>query len=293
MSAIALAKEVAAHSRKASKGFWRDISKTASALKTAATDPEEKNRLWAVQTFADATAIYLDAYRQMARGKFTDGWCTLEQAEHGFARLAENIFIEDLIPLIDRRTELIALWQSLFPYRHFISPGMRYKKWGCSICGQQSTPVDPCGHIRNRVYAGQLCVRIIQEAEPLEVSIVTDPVQKYSVLQLDYDYSVVQYVLDHLSGPFHQWTGEWTHKRHPHSKFTDRPHDGPCPCGSKLRYQECCLLTQGVRLPHFQMAMASGARVGPLEERLVTHPPDERPSYGPRTFRANLLKAGG
>ena len=37
---------------------------------------------------------------------------------------------------------------------------------------------------------------------------LTHTTQKYSVLQLDYNYSVVQYVLDHLSEPFHQWTGE-------------------------------------------------------------------------------------
>lgn len=271
VSAIALAKEVMAHSQKPLKGFWRAISQNARVLKAVAPNSEEKNRLWAVQTCADATALYLDAYRQMARGKFMDGWCTLEQAELGFARLAENVFIEDLTPLIERRAELIALWQSVFPYRYFASPGMRCKKWACSICGRQSTPVDPCGHVPSKVYAGQLCFRIIQEFEPLEISIVTDPVQKYSVLQLDYDYSVVQYVIDHLSGPFHQWTGEWTYKHHPHSKFADRPHGGPCPCDSKLRYQECCLLTEGVRLPHFQMTVTGGTRAGTLEERLVTH----------------------
>lgn len=293
-SAKELAKTIATNNRKPLKSFWREISRTARSLKAGPAEPEEKNRLWSIQTFADATVFYLDAYRLMARGKFYDGWCTLEHAEQAFARLVENPFIEELGPLIQSRAELVALWQSLFPYRHFASPSMRYKKWACSICGIQSTPVEPCGHVPHRVYAGQLCYRIIHEAEPTHVAIVTDPVQKYSVLQLDYDYSVVRYVLDHLTGPFHRWDGKWTHKRHPHAKFADRPHEGPCPCNSKLRYSECCLLEDGVRLPHFQMVVDSGAtRAGPSDEQLILRSPsDQIARDGDRTFRVNLLKAG-
>lgn len=275
-SAKVLAETITAKSRKPLKGFWRDISRTARSLKARPLDPEEKNRLWSIQTFADSTEFYLDAYRRMARGEYYDGWCTLEHAELGFARLAANPFIEELERLVQSRAELVALWQSLFPYRHFASPGMRYKKWECSICGKQSTPVEPCGNVIQRVYAGQLCYRIIREAEPTHVAIVTDPVQKYSVLQLDYDYSIVRYVLDHLTGPFHRWDGAWTHKRHPHARFNDRPQNGPCPCDSKLRYSECCLLEDGVRLPHFQMVVTPGAtRAGSLDERLVLYPPNE------------------
>jgi hypothetical protein len=146
-SAKELAKTIATNNRKPLKSFWREISRTARSLKAGPAEPEEKNRLWSIQTFADATVFYLDAYRLMARGKFYDGWCTLEHAEQAFARLVENPFIEELGPLIQSRAELVALWQSLFPYRHFASPSMRYKKWACSICGIQSTPVEPCGHV--------------------------------------------------------------------------------------------------------------------------------------------------
>jgi hypothetical protein len=289
-----LAKTIAANSRKPLKNFWRGLSRTAQSLKAGPAASEEKNRLWSIQSFADATVFYLDAYRLMARGKLYEGWCKLEHAELGFSRLIENPFIEELAPLIQNRAQLVALWQSLFPYQHFASPGMRYKKWACSICGKQSTPVEPCGHVRNRVYDGQLCYRIIYEAEPLEVSIVTDPVQKYSVLQLDYDYSVVRYVLDHLTSAFHRWEGEWTHKRHSHANFVDRPHDGPCPCNSKLRYSECCLLEDGVRLPHFQMAVYGGStRAGPLDDHLILRSPsNETAPSGDWTVHANLLKAG-
>jgi hypothetical protein len=288
-----LAKVVEAKNRKPLKSFWREINRTARSLKAGPAEPEGKNRLWSIQTFADGTTIYLDAYRLMSRGKFYDGWCALEHAEQAFARLVENPFIEELAPLIQERAELIALWQSLFPYKHFVSPAMHYKKWACSICGKQSTPVEPCGHVPHRVYAGQLCYRVIYEAEPTHIALVTDPVQKYSVLHLDYDYSVVQYVLDHLTNAFQRWDGEWIHKRHPHAKFADRPHDGPCPCDSKLRYSECCSLEDGVRLPHFQMTVYGGTRAGSLDDQLILRSPSEQTERGSdRTFRANLLKAG-
>ncbi|ESX45403.1 SEC-C domain-containing protein [Mesorhizobium sp. C416B] len=268
LSSANLAAQVIAHRDRSSRIYWRELAKSAGRPKAITNDPEEKNRLWFIGAFIDGTGLYLEAYRQLRRGHYLDGWCTLEQAELAFARQEDNPFVPELLPYVKQRANLIALWQSTFPYRHFISPGMILKRWACSICGKQSTPVEPCGHTPNRVYAGEFCFRKILEFEPQEMSIVTDPVQKYSVLQLDYDYSVVRYVLDHLAGPFDEWDGEWTHKRQSHKHFEDRPHEGPCPCGSKLHYSECCLPTDGVRLPHFQIRVAHRTS-GVAEDRIV------------------------
>lgn len=268
LDSAAFIAEVLAHQNRASLTFWRDLGKRTRIRKALAKNSNEKNRLWFIGAFAEGTELYLQAYRLLRRGSYLDGWRTLEKAELAFARQEKNPIISELIASVERRSDLIALWQSTFPYRYFISPGMVLKRWECSICGKCSTPVDPCGHIPNRVYAGELCYRRILDCEPKEISIVTDPVQKYSVLQLEYDYSVVRYVLEHLTGPFCEWSGEWTYKRHPHIHFSDRPYDGPCPCDSKLRYSECCLPTDGVRLRHFQMT-ASGAGRGPREDLLV------------------------
>lgn len=43
----------------------------------------------------------------------------------------------------------------------------------CSICGENP---DDCPHIRGRVYAGQLCVSVVTQADLLEVSLVSRPV---------------------------------------------------------------------------------------------------------------------
>lgn len=294
LPSTALTAEILAYRNRPGRIYWRKLGKIAHSRKASAADEAEKDRLWFITAFATGTEKYLDALRQLRRGDFYKGWCTLEEAEIVFARQEDNPFIPDLRTLSEQRADLIALWQSTFPYRHFVSPGMILKRWECSICCKQSTPVEPCGHIPGRVYAGQFCYRRILDCQPREVSIVTDPVQKYSVLQLEYNYSVVRYVLDHLDSPFQPWSGEWTHKRHPHQHFTDRPANGPCPCNSSLRYSECCQREVGVRLPHFQITVSGGTRRGTFEDQLVLRSRDEQiPAAGEnRTFRAAIFKAG-
>lgn len=135
---------------------------------------------------------------------------------------------------------------------------MRLRDWACSICGKKSTPISPCGHKPGIVYAGELCIRVIKSFEALEVSIVTNPVQKYSVLfpeGLTFDYSLVEFALSKLQGPFQEWDGNWTTKRHSHEQFLGVAPTDPCPCSSHLHYAECCLPTEGVLLPHFAMTL--------------------------------------
>lgn len=137
----------------------------------------------------------------------------------------------------------------------------------------RSTPVTPCGHTPGKVYAGECCYRTIKNAQILEVSLVTNPVQKYSVAFIegsDHDYALVRYVLDHLNGPFHPWEGEWTYKRHGHEHFSHCIPSDDCPCGSGLRYEECCLPADGVRIRHF--AMAAAGPVTPTEKVLLIKP---------------------
>jgi len=53
-----------------------------------------------------------------------------------------------------------------------MSIGAIIKKASCSIC--RSDPHD-CSHIMGRIYGGERCVRVIEEAELLEVSLVDRP----------------------------------------------------------------------------------------------------------------------
>lgn len=235
---------------------WMDLSRRASQAKIAAASTEEKDEIWAVETYAAAVVEYLSAYIAIRERRYYEAWCQLEHAEIALRWISLNPINLEIAVLASKLATTVELWQSAFPYRIFASPGYRYKNWKCSICGLKSTPVSPCGHSVGRVYDGKLCTRLITEVDILEISIVRHPVQKYSVLapsDSDHNFDAVDYIISVLRGPFYRWTGFWTHKRHPHDHWKDVTHEAPCPCGSQLRYSECCLLEEGVRLKHFAL----------------------------------------
>jgi len=255
---------------------WQALEARALAAKQAANDADAKNRLWAVQAFAKAMATYVGAFEMMKAADHFGAWKDLEQVEIALKNSAKNPFLPELVPLIGARAGMIARWQSLFPYRFFMSPGMIKKNWECSICGKKSTPISPCGHTPGQVYAGELAVRRITEVDLLEISIVTEPVQKYSVAFVkgqEFDYGIVDFVLEQLGRPFDPWEGVWGFKRHAHEHFPDLGLDDPCPCGSDLRYGECCRQKSGIRLRHFHLfsddslVVENSRRVGTFRRR--------------------------
>jgi len=153
----------------------------------------------------------------------------------------------------------VSKFQSLFPYRMFLSPSLVIRKCRCSICGQEMSIRNPCGHRRGEIYDGELCTRIVEDADLLEVSLVPNPVQKYSVVfpkdsdgasSDPYDYRLVEYVTRGLRVPFDAWDVEWTNIRHPHELYSHYAKGDKCPCGSGKTYESCCLQESGVLRPH-------------------------------------------
>jgi hypothetical protein len=106
-----------------------------------------------------------------------------------------------------------------------------------------------------------MCLHEITKAEILELSIVTNPVQKYSVLFFQgengekgdpYNYSAINYLANHLEAPYDDWRVQISYKLHPHSQFTHILKDEMCPCGSDKKYDECCLKEPGVKMLHYE-----------------------------------------
>jgi len=157
----------------------------------------------------------------------------------------------------------VTQWQSLYPYKLFVSPAFLHKRKECSICHKVINPWSDCGHEVGRVYVGEECFHIVTEAELLEVSLVLNPVQKYSVANVgrdkagdvvdEHDYSVVRFVADRLASPFDGWRMHWTYAYHPHELFAQINPDDGCPCESGRAYKSCCLTRPGVIRPHAQI----------------------------------------
>lgn len=255
----------------------------ASALATLKLKALERHdecaakRIWCVQQAHRGQTLYLRAFARMKQGLFHEAWLDFEEAELALQFLQPHA--GDLWPTsrLSFVNKYIQKWQRLFPYKVFGSPEIVQLEKTCSICNQRITPRSHCGHVVGEIYGGEMCGRIVTKVEFLGMSMVENPVQKYSVLFLTdpktgraydhYDYGLVRYAVGALRKPFDEWDSEWTTRRHPHSYFRHVGRNDACPCGSKKKYKKCCLLEEGVLRPHVQFTFS-------------VPPPDGTPSEG-------------
>jgi hypothetical protein len=215
--------------------------------------------IWCLEQTLTTQTHYLDAFVNMRSAQFYDAWCALEQAEvslffldHHFRDLNDRYSLEFI------RTQ-ISQFQSAFPYRMFFSPGMIHREKKCSVCGTRLSIRNPCGHRAGEIYDGEMCSRIITKIDLTEVSLVTNPRNKYAVgfprgkagsPNDGYDYSLVKSIVERLQSPFDRWTCRFNEERVPHSRFPNVGRNHDCPCGSKSKYKRCCLNESGVRRSH-------------------------------------------
>jgi hypothetical protein len=261
-----LVKKIVANLKATRRESWDEITASSKALlenAIAANSEEAANRAWYLNEAVKLRALYLDCFSQLGSGQYYEAWCNLEQIEIGVGWLLQNPFYDSERFQIRELLLLVERWQTLFPYGVFLSPEIVATRKECGICGAINNPWNHCGHQPGRVYAGRLCSRIVKEAKLLSISLVRDPVQKYSVGFLSgpngervdqHDYSVLKFLRERISEPYSEWSYEKTFALHPHDAFSDFLPTDPCPCESGRKYGECCLTKAGVIRPHIQFA---------------------------------------
>lgn len=247
--------------------IWTERVDQALELKKAAKDQGDEvqaNESWFIEQTCRAFSDYLDAWHAIKEFRFFDAWKLFEIAEITCRSLIRNPFCPLDKTGVRALFERIVEWQKIFPYKVFGSPELVVGRYECSICGLKVDPWSSCPHEKGRVYFGEMCVHIARDVRILSISLVDDPVQKYSVIfpkgNADdpdpFDYGLVKFVSERLNGPFSLWASELTQAWHPHSVFGESPADGPCPCESGRSYRECCLEKQGVLRPHVQVSFS-------------------------------------
>jgi len=220
--------------------------------------------IWCCQTILKAHWHYQTAFVQMHGDDFYVGWCSLEQAELQLHFLERHYTTDEKDSFgITFMSRQIPKFQAIFPYKMFMSPGFIKEEVICSICEKKISIRSHCGHMPGEIYDGEQCGRIITKSTLLEISMTPDPLQKYSVTflvdektgeRVEYDYTRVKYVVQGLRSPFHDWDMEETTIRHPHRLFADVDFDEDCPCGSDIKYKDCCLpVEEGVLRPHMRV----------------------------------------
>jgi hypothetical protein len=225
-------------------------------------DQDRARTIWCLETALQIQNLYLQAFSELRDRKFYEAWCDLERAEIALDSIERHdtaCWPQFRLGFIKAHIER---WQSIFPYRLFLSPGFVALEKTCSICGNNVTPRKPCGHTKGEIYDGTQCLRIVTRIRMLEVSFVEKPLQKYSVVFLQdsetaksrdhYNYGLVQYAISALRSPFDGWNVEHTKRIQPHSRFSHLGRNDPCPCGSTKKYKQCCGPKEGVRCPHVE-----------------------------------------
>jgi hypothetical protein len=232
---------------------------------------------WCLENIGKAQNEYMRAWLSMSEDRFYAAWCAFEQCEitlHFLARHFDDS--EDRYALKFLRDH-VPRWQSLFPYKVFISPGLIKISARCSICGTKFLPRHSCDHRLGRLYDGEACFSIVDAAKLLEISLVTNPVQKYSVAFPEwrkFDYAAVHYVRSGLASPWHGWETEWSTRRKADPKYAATTRNSRCPCGSGRKFKRCHLNDPYHNAPHLEILFHEEVAVG-FQSKL-----DDKPHYG-------------
>ena len=274
--------------------FWSNLSAAiGNELKSYQALEAEMyaNICWFLKSACDIRDLYIHSISEIKDGDFYKGWCDLDSVENGLFTLLRNPFLDVAEFEVRELLELTHAWQKTFPYKFFLSPEILYKSVQCGICSANITPWERCQHEVGVVYCGACCHRHIIAAELLSLSIVDDPVQKYSVIHTRddengqkiefYNYATVRFVAERVVSPFDGFKVVWIKAFHSHELFCDRPTDGPCPCESGRVYSDCCFPKRGVLRPHLHITFE--------KEPIGTMSSAELVGYGDKSGDALLL----
>jgi len=219
----------------------------------ASGNGELANQCWRETEALKLNILYINAFSKIKNEKYRDAWCELERCEINCNFLEENSSQEFLVKTrVCFIKEKIEVLQSLYPYCIFASPGFTVSYYKCSICDHKIRPRSRCEHKKGKIYNGELCVHIAGDMEFKEISLVTKPVQKYSVVHDDktLDFSLLIYLFDIVENPFEDWDVNWTTMKFPIDRFSSLEKGGECPCKSGAIFKDCCLEKDEVEIPH-------------------------------------------
>lgn len=242
------------------------LGKKLSELKTDAisrNDQDEASRVWCIEKIAEVQRAFIEAFSKLKNGEFYNAWCQFERCEIELKNLQRHHTTSTEDPhRLNYIYRMISRWQSIYPYRIFFSPEFLKKKILCSICGCAVTPRSQCEHEKGNLYNGESCHHIIAEVEILGISVVKNPVQRYSVAFISdedgkrhdhYNYDELKFVTDRVSSPFHEWKPEQTTRIIHSSDVSHLDPDSPCPCTSGEKFSQCCSGRTEITIPHLMI----------------------------------------
>ena len=243
-----------------------DTLANVKATAIASNDESEAFQLWCAQTIDSIQRGFIAAFNNLKAGSFYEAWCQFERCEVEILSLKRHYpnTKEDphRISYID---QMICRWQALYPYKVFFSPELLKKRMECSICGARVSPRSHCGHEKSKIYRGEMCYHKVTEVDMLGISLVQDPVQRYSVAFLStgkdgdpvdhYDYGNINFLVERLDSAFHGWNSHLTTRAISASELAHLNPAQPCPCLSGKNFGDCCNGKSEITVPHLQFQL--------------------------------------
>lgn len=248
-----------------SQNFDRD-ARIAKATAISSNDQCQATQVWCAQTIASIQRGFIAAFADMKADAFYKGWCKLERCEIDLLALRHHYVTAENDPhKIDYIERMIPRWQALYPYKIFFSPEFLKKRVECSICGTKVAPRFDCGHEKFGIYDGEMCHHRVTEVQMLGISMVQNPVQRYSVAFLSseesgdpkdhYNYGNLKFVVERLDSPFHGWDSYLTSRVISATQLSHLASTDPCPCLSGKVFGDCCAGRLEVTIPHLQVQL--------------------------------------
>ena len=226
---------------------------------------EEAKVLWIYQTIIEIHKLYLNAFILLKNKSYYEGWCQLERIEITFHSLKKHFSYDKRVFFLWHIEKSVKNLQVLFPYRMFGSSEILKKKVKCSVCDKKNSIRNPCGHIVGEIYNGEMCYRIVTEAELLGMSVVENPGNKYSVMfsndentdeQIDrYNYDTIDYLFDLINSPYEIWNLEVSQREIQKEDYGTIERNNLCTCNSGKKFKKCCMTKIGEKYPHYEFIL--------------------------------------
>lgn len=222
----------------------------------AEDDQALAKEIWCLETVIHARSSFESAFVALKAERYYEAWCKLYEAETFLKALRPHHSLHGYG--LEWIAEYVSRFQSMFPYRKFASIGFLILEKRCGLCDAILKPSTACRHRKGEIYNGEMCFHVLTDVEPNHVALVDDPHDKRCIIELNYDFSLVQYLAEHLESPYDRWNYEMTKVVHPHSFFSSRAKTDPCPCSSGDAYGDCCAThPDGVLMPHINFIFAA------------------------------------
>ena len=224
-----------------------------------ADDQLTAKAIWIMETIGRVQDDFVSAFLHIRQNEYKEGWDKLDRCgtELGFLK-GHFTDVNDEFGIEHVKVHSQQL-REFFPYTWGISPAYVKEEVRCSICDTKLTLRSKCNHKNGEIYNGEMATHVITKGKLLHISLVDNPVQKYSVIFPNGDddprLKPISELASRLKSPWRRWQFEIEERRDFHPAFRGVGRNDGCPCGSSLKYKRCCLSKEKV-FPHYKISIA-------------------------------------